>query len=241
MRTRSCVRSAARSVAWGLGAAVGAYAAYVGLTWWRYGCVRPPSEGERDELLDRYMPVYEVAERHHVRVAAPADATLAAAQDLSLLQLPVVRALIKGRELILGAPSDKRPQPNGLLAAVQAIGWVVLDEVPGHEVVVGCVTKPWEPLVTFRSIPPEDFGAFDEPDYVKIAWTLRADPIGPGASIFRTETRVVATDRSARTRFRRYWAFFSPGIILIRGAALQRLKADAERVFTPKPVPQVSV
>lgn len=39
---------------------------------------------------------------------------------------------------------------------------------------------------------------------MKIACTLRADPDGPAASIFRNETRAIATDRSVRVRFRLY-------------------------------------
>jgi hypothetical protein len=64
---------------------------------------------------------------------------------------------------------------------------------------------------------------------VKIAWTLRADPEGDSASTFRTETRVLATDADARRRFRRYWAYLSPGIILIRMSMLGPLKREAER------------
>ena len=78
-------------------------------------------------------------------------------------------------------------------------------------------------------MPPAEFTAFHEPDYVKIAWTLRADPRGPDESVFRTETRVVATDPVARAKFRRYWAFVSPGIIMIRWLSLGPVKADAER------------
>jgi hypothetical protein len=96
-------------------------------------------------------------------------------------------------------------------------------------VVVGAVTRPWEPNVTFRPIPPDEFAAFAEPGYVKIVWTLRADPVDAYRSIFRTETRVIATDAVARTKFRRYWSFLSPGIILIRRLSLRPLKADAER------------
>ena len=53
----------------------------------------------------------------------------------------------------------------------------------------------------------------------------------PGAteSVFRTETRAVATDVMARTRFRRYWSLLSPGTIVIRRMMLQPLKAEAER------------
>lgn len=94
---------------------------------------------------------------------------------------------------------------------------------------MGAVTQPWEANVVFRPLPPGEFAVFDEPDYVKIVWTLRADPIGADVSIFRTQTRAVATDAAARAKFRRYWSFVSPGIILIRWAALKPLRADAER------------
>jgi hypothetical protein len=120
-----------------------------------------------------------------------------------------------------------------LLALTTSIGWGVLAEAPGREVVMGAVTQPWKADVVFRSLPPDQFAAFNEPGYVKIVWTLRADPIGAHASIFRTETRAVATDAFARAKFRRYWAFLSPGIILIRRALLRPLKAEAERRFPP--------
>jgi hypothetical protein len=107
----------------------------------------------------------------------------------------------------------------------------VLAEVPGREVVAGAVTRPWEADVTFRSIPPDAFAAFAEPDYVKIVWTLRADEIGDSASVFRTETRAIATDASARRKFRRYWAIVSPGIALIRWASLGPLRREAERRY----------
>ena len=105
----------------------------------------------------------------------------------------------------------------------------VLAEVPEREVVVGAVTRPWEPNITFRAVPPDEFAAFREPDYVKIVWTLRADPIGAAESIYRTETRVTTTDAISRAKFRRYWAFFSPGIWMIRWLSLGSLKQEAER------------
>jgi hypothetical protein len=63
-------------------------------------------------------------------------------------------------------------------------------------------------------------------------WSLRAEPVGSDRSIFSTETRAIATDRDARVRFRRYWAFVSPGIWLIRRASLGPLKREAERRVT---------
>ena len=70
----------------GAGLAVGAYATYVGLTWFRYGrCPRSDPE-ERDELLDWFMPVFDVKEQHHVDVAVPASVTVAAACDMDLFE-----------------------------------------------------------------------------------------------------------------------------------------------------------
>lgn len=218
-----------RKLAAGVGVAATAYGVYVGLTWLRYGDAAPPRPEEQDPLLDRFMPVYDVVERHHVRIAAPADITLAAASEVDLQGAPVVRALIKAREVILGATPDDRARPRGLLAEMQSLGWGVLAHVPQREVVVGAVTRPWEANVTFRALPPDQFARFREPGYVKIAWTLRAEPVGATESIFRTETRAVATDASARAKFRCYWAFLSPGIILIRWAMLGPVKREAER------------
>jgi hypothetical protein len=223
--------SGQRALAWaaaGLGLTAGAYLAYVAYAWSRYGAPAPPGSDEADALLDRFMPDYEVAERHHVRVAAPAAITLAAATEADLMGSPIVRAIVRAREVVLRAkPTERRP--TGLLDEMTALGWRVLAELPGREIVVGAVTQPWKANVVFRGLPPDEFSAFDEPGYVKIAWTLRADPLESDESVFRTETRVVTTDPTARRLFRWYWARFSPGIVLIRQVLVRRLKREAER------------
>jgi hypothetical protein len=223
------MRSAFKWTAGALGLAAGTYAGYAAMTWLRYGHPASARGDDADPLLDRFMPVYDVAERHHIHVAAPADISFAAACEQDLMALPVARAIFKAREVLLGSEPDAATRPRGLLAFTKSIGWGVLAEVPGREVVMGAVTQPWEANVVFRPLPPEEFAAFDRPGYVKIVWTLRSDAIGASASIFRTETRAVATDVAARAKFRRYWSFLSPGIILIRWASLKPLKADAER------------
>lgn len=229
MTTISPARSAARWLSMGLGAAAGAYATYAGVTWLRYGHPSPPDAESEDLLLDRFMPLCDIAERHHIRIAAPAEVTFAAACDTDLQDSPIVRGIFRAREMILGSKPDAAERPRGLLAVTKSLGWGVLAEVPAREVVMGAVTKPWEPNVVFRGLPPDEFAAFVEPDYVKIAWTIRADPIGPSESVFRTETRALATDGEARRKFRRYWSLLSPGIIVIRWAMLQPVKAAAER------------
>ena len=221
--------SVGRSLAAAVAACAAAYGAYASAAWFRYGRVCAGAPGEADPLLDRFMPVYEVVERHHVQVAARPEVTLAVASEMDMSRSAVVRAIFKARELILRAAPDATPRPRGLVAHVQSLGWVLLARQPGRELVFGAVTRPWEGNVVFRSIPPEHFASFAEPGYVKIAWTLRADQGDDGGSVFRTETRAVATDPVARARFRRYWAFLSLGIALIRRMMLQPVKSEAER------------
>ena len=227
MSTRSVLRATLQLGATGVAVGAAAYAAYAAVRWYRYG--RMSATAEPEALLDRFMPRYDVVERHHIHVAAPADVTLAAAREQELQGVPLIHAIFRAREILLRATPDTHQQPRGLLAMTKALGWGVLAEVPDREIVMGAVTQPWEANVTFRALPSDAFASFDEPGFVKIAWTLRADPITATASLFKTETRAVATDVAARRRFRRYWAFMSAGIALIRWLSLQPLKRDAER------------
>ena len=64
----------------------------------------------------------------------------------------------------------------------------------------------WRAEVKFRGVDPDAFAGFAEPGYAKIVWTLEAEPLGPAASRFRTETRVSRTDPRSRRLCRRYWA-----------------------------------
>jgi hypothetical protein len=219
-----------RWVTVGAGLAAAAYLTHTGVSWYRFGRLQTsPGGPDEDPLLDRFMPVYEVRESHHVRVGAPAGIVLEAARHLDIFESRSVRAIFRARELLLGGTPGKRPRPGGLLAEVQSLGWSVLAEIPDREIVVGAVTRPWQADVVFRGVPGADFAAFREPGYVKIAWTLRADPLEAGASVFRTETRAVATDPGARARFRIYWSFVAPGVALIRRLGLRPLRRAAER------------
>ena len=180
-------------------------------------------------MLDRFIPKPEVVEHHQIAIEAPADVVLDAAKQMRMLDSPLVRAIFKAREFILGGEPDTRVHPQALFEQMQSIGWVVLAEHPGREVVMGAATIPWHANPLFRSVPPGEFEAFREPGYVKIAWSLRAEPDGNDRSIFHTETRVSTTDPPAREQFKRYWSYVAPGVELIRIAILPPLKREAER------------
>ena len=230
MSARTIARSTARWLAAGAALAAAGYAAWAAYSWLTYGHPRPAaSRQDRDSLLDRFMPRYDVVERHQINVDAPAAVTFEAATHMNLLASPAIRAIFRARELVLGSDAPPAPDRESFIDQMVAIGWGVLAEVPDREIVMGAVTQPWMANVVFRGLPPAEFSAFAEPGYVKIVWTLRADAVGSSRSIFHTETRVSTTDSAARAKFRRYWSLASPGIIMIRKLSLQPLKADAER------------
>jgi len=201
------------------------------LAWISYGHAAG-SDGS-DPLIDRFMPMYQVAERHAIRVAAPVAFTYAAGRGVDLERAPIVHAVFEGRRRIFGEPAG--PGERLTLGRLEAIGWSVLAETPGRELVFGAITQPWRGDVTFRPLAPEAFAAFDSAGYAKIVWTLAVDSVGPRESRFRTETRVITTDPVSRARFRRYWSWLSPGILLIRWQTIRLVRADAERLVEAGP------
>jgi hypothetical protein len=217
-----------RAIGGGAAAAALLGLGYVGLTWARYG-KKASRRGRPDPLLDRFMPAYEVRERHESEVGAPAEVTYTAARDLDQRQSGLVWAIFRGRELLMGSKPARRAPRQGFLEEVLALGWRVLAEEPGRELVLGAVTQPWEANVVFRGLAPEDFAAFNDPGYAKIVWTLAVEPGGRDRSTFRTETRVATTDPESRKLFRRYWSLLSPGIRVIRYESLRLIRREAER------------
>lgn len=200
-----------------------AYLAYAAAAWSRYGGAK-----RQDPLLGSVLPEYEVDVRYDVDVNAPAPLTFDSIHHTDFERSPLVRMLFRARELLLGATHVTRPLPRALLEQVAALGWTIVAQEPGRELVLGTVTQPWQANPEFRGLPADEFARFNTPGYAKIAFTLRVDPVTAETCRAQTETRVQTTDAVSRARFRRYWAFLSPGIALIRLLLLQQVKTEAE-------------
>lgn len=179
--------------------------------------------------IDRFISNADVRERHETIVRAPAELVFEVAEHFNLESIPLVHAIFWLRARLLGAPYAR--MKKGLVEGMMEIGWGRLAYMPNHEIVMGAVTQPWFGEVKFRSIPPDRFASFDEPDLVKIVWTLEADPLGPAFTRFSTETRVLATDDGARAKFKAYWKKFGIGILMIRWLMLPAVRREAERRY----------
>ncbi len=225
------LRNAARVIALGL---LG-WLALATATWLRYGHARPRAHDGEDRL-DAFIPDPEVDESHQTRVRAGPETALEMAKALDLQRSPLVWLIFTLRTLPgrLRGESVRWESP-GLVEETRGIGWGVLADEPGQLYIAGAVAQPWQADVEFRALPPEDFEAFDEPGYAKIVWTLEADEVPGEGSTVRSRTRVKTTDSTSRRLFRRYWAVFSPGILLIRYEALRLLRREADRLASTQP------
>lgn len=159
------------------------------------------------------LPVYHHNERHTIRVSATPERALTAAREARLEDVPFVSLLFKLRGL--------RAAPRGpLWDALLAQGFQAL----GEDTLV-LVGKPWSRGGSLRKV--DDFVAFTEPGYAKMAMDLRAVPDGDGARL-ETETRIYLTDASARRRFGAYWLVVRPFSGLVRRGWLKAAKRRAE-------------
>lgn len=161
------------------------------------------------------LPVYHHNERHTIRVSATPERALAAARETRLEDVPLVSLLFKLRGL-RAAPAG--PLWDSLLAqGFQPLGADTL-------VLVG---KPWSKEGSLRTV--DDFVAFAEPGYAKMAVDLRAVPDGDGSRL-ETETRIYLTDALARRRFAFYWLVIRPFSGMTRRGWLKAAKKRAEDV-----------
>jgi hypothetical protein len=193
------------------------------------------SERLAASVLDRLVPSFQAAERHATTIAASADQVWAALAQVTLGELGLFRLLMSLRVLpgrLLGRPPARFDADEPLLGWAVRFGFTILDEDTGRELVVGAIGQPWR-LVGGRSVAVaggEDFAAFDQAGYAKMAANFRLAPLAGARAIrLSTETRVGCTDAASARRFARYWWLIRPASGAIRRSWLAAIKRRAER------------
>lgn len=179
--------------------------------------------------LDEFLSRADVRERHELPVRAPAPLVYEVASTFDLQSVPAVRAIFRMRELVMGSSRRSDTAVARLdVPGLRKLGWGVLAERPGRMLVVGAACRPWQADVVFTPLDASGFAAYDEPDAVRIAWTIEVDPVSTDVSRLATETRAMGTDARARERFRRYWRWARLGIVAIRRLMLPAMRREAE-------------
>lgn len=180
--------------------------------------------------LDQFTPLYEFNELHSIRVTAPRGRVYRAIKMVTADEIPLFRTLTWIRRGGRHSPeSILNPAENiPLLEVATKTAFLVLAEEPGREIVLGtAVMVPAEFRATKRLVP-EDFRAVQQPGFAIAMMNFVVEDDGAEACFVSTETRIRATDPSARRRFAAYWRMIYPGSALIRRMWLRAIKKRAE-------------
>jgi hypothetical protein len=188
-------------------------------------------------LLDRQLGEFDAGQMNAVLVDAPVDETYRAVRALDPDQVarsvPFMRLMGAVRGLPAGIAArvrrETRSAPETLSADEYREAFVLLDEKPGVEFVVGMIGKFMTATqLEFRRFAPHEFASFDAPGFGKVALNFLVQPYGTDRSLLTTETRTATTDPVSRARFQRYWRVIGPfaGMIMRRWVTLAKLNAE---------------
>ena len=185
--------------------------------------------------LDAYLPQYDVLERAETEVGASAVETWCAILKTDLRD-PVIAALFalpgfpnRMARRLGGLAAETRPGVVSFERIVAANrGWTVLAKEPGHELILGSISRFWRKGSSTRTVDPAAFAGFDEPGWAKVVLSFSVEPLGESRCVLRWEARAGGTDDAARSRFRRYWRVIRPGLTLTMKRALLRIRTEAE-------------
>lgn len=196
--------------------------------------------------LDLFVPTWQFAERHGIRIHAEPARVEAAVRTVTAREIRLFRPLTwirrprippnVGPEGILTPPADEP-----ILDVALRSGFLLLDEEPLEEIVFGTlVVVPAE----LSELPPAErerrrdarssrwFRDLSEAGWAKAAMNFRLVDEGQGWTRLTTETRVFATDDATRRRFTVYWRLIYPGSSLIRYTWLAAIRDRAEASST---------
>jgi hypothetical protein len=187
-------------------------------------------------LIDDYLPEFDAVERHGLVIRATPARVWAALRAADFGRSPLVATLLGLRALpsLLTAPRRtlRRLRSRGAerltLDSFFSRGFVVLEERPGREMVIGLEGRFWAAVGDLRPTDARRFREALAPGLARAAWDFRAEPLPGGRVRLTTETRVCCADAATRRRFRAYWLVVRPGSGLIRRAMLRAIRRAAE-------------
>lgn len=183
------------------------------------------------EGLDRLIPIPRLLERDYVSLAAPPERVWEIIRHGDLARSRLTRALFALRTMPSQLWSRGRGHVERVHLGIDTLrstpehpGFQILHERPPYELTVGAIGKVWHLDIPFVHVADADaYGAFAEPDYVKVAWSVEIEPLGACDSRLCIEVRVDATDDAAWRKFQLYFGLIGPGSRFIRRSMLRWL------------------
>ncbi|HET7544453.1 MAG TPA: hypothetical protein VFK05_31495, partial [Polyangiaceae bacterium] len=195
-------------------------------------------------LLDRLIPAPRLLEVDRIDLAAPPERAWDLLRHADLARTALIRALFELRavpERLAGRYQERTLRIDDLRSSPAEPGFSLLLEDTGREFAVGAIGKVWQPVIPFvHVVDAAAFSAFSDADQIKVAWSVRALPLGDRGCRVEVEVRVDATDDAAWHKFERYFRLIGPGSRFIRRALLSGLSKELgtlEAAEAQRPLP----
>ncbi len=182
-------------------------------------------------LLNEFLPVYDVHERHEIIVRVPVEQVYATLWDINFGASRLVRGLFFIRTLpLLLRQGPQQAVPDALtLNDFLKRGFILLGKQHNQEILLGVVGRFWALRGNIRRLQPSDFQHFSEAGYAKAAMNFYLVPEAGRKTRLITETRVVCLDEGSQRKFRLYWRCIRLFSGCIRRRMLYAIKRAVEQ------------
>lgn len=182
---------------------------------------------EARSRIDEFLPNYDFCAAYQMRINAAPSAVWECLLHLDFGELWLTRFLMTLR-------TGKRMPRHGTLGdlrqPLQGTGFVILEEAPEDELVIGLAGRFWRhDGGRCMDLTADNFIEFSRTGHAKVAMNLklRAETPETETTVLSTETRIQCFGPAALWKFRLYWAIVGPFSGLIRKAILQHVKTKA--------------
>ena len=186
------------------------------------------TSSEAHSRIDAFLQNYDFRASYQTLVNAPRSTVYECLLHSDFSELWLMRLLMTIRT---GKRMPRSHMPGDLRQRLQGTGFVILDEVPNDEIVIGVAGRFWRPDGgRCMELTEADYVDFSREGYAKVAWNFRLQPETPekGSTLLSTETRIQCFGRAALWKFGIYWSLVGPFSGLIRKAILNQVKTKAE-------------
>jgi hypothetical protein len=178
-------------------------------------------------LIESFAPNPDAVETHRLEIVASGAAVYQALWTTDLGSSPVVKGLLALRSLpeVLLAPKRRhRWSQKVTLHTLSEVGFGLLAEEPGQEVVLGITGRFWRPTGNLLPFRHEHFLGPVPRGLARAVWNFTVQEAAAGRTLLSTETRITCGDAASRRKFRLYWLVVRPFSGLIRLLMLRAVR-----------------
>jgi len=170
-------------------------------------------------LIDQLLPKYDEREYHQIEIRGDRRKVYQTVRSVDFSDSIIIRTLFRLRGL---------PTASTNLDGLLQVGFLLVDENPPEELVLGLVGKFWTHRAQILKLDVFQYAEFNQKGYAKLAWNFAVQKSAPGTVKLSTETRIVCTDDHSRSRFKLYWTLIGKFSGLTRKEMLRVVKRRVE-------------